>query len=162
MNSTFLGSKFARTVGVTSILGALLVWVGVSTAFSATPLFTNVNLRLPWGVLGSVAWGDYDNDGRLDFLLTGYIDPEKAISRIYHNEGDGTFTWNTNAQLPGSSGGVAWGDYDNDGRLDVLLPGDGTPALYHNNGDGSFTDIHAGLVGVRYSSVARGESGFGL
>ena len=76
----------------------------------------------------SEAWGDYDNDGRTDILLTGSMwqndDKLIVVSSVYHNNGDGSFTSNTNAVLPGLfNSSVAWGDYDNDGRLDILLTG---------------------------------------
>ena len=85
---------------------------------------------LPGVYNGSVALGDYDNDGRLDILLTGDTGAEDTngneilISQVYHNNGNGAFTLNTNAVLPGMFfSSVAWGDYDNDGRLDILLTG---------------------------------------
>ena len=95
-----------------------------------------------------MAWGDYDNDGQLDILLTGQPGPYLYLSQVYHNNGDGSFSLNTNAVLPGVAyGSVAWGDYDNDGRLDILLTGEtgygtngypsGICSVYHNNGDGS-------------------------
>ena len=71
---------------------------------------------------GSGAWGDYDNDGDLDILLTGDTGSE-LISRVYNNDA-GSFT-DIVAGLPGvDASSVAWGDYDNDGNLDILLTGD--------------------------------------
>ena len=79
------------------------------------------------GVLfASVAWGDYDNDGRLDFLLTGYSESSGNISQLWRNTG-AVFTNVTTSVAPGlpaiTSSSVAWADYDNDGRLDFLLTG---------------------------------------
>ena len=139
------------------------------------PEFNNLNAGLPGVSYGSVAWGDYDNDGRLDILLTGMaglLDTNGIpifISRVYHNNGDGSFTLNTNAVLPGVAiGSVAWGDYDNDGYLDILLTGASgvatnsmpivTSQVYHNNRDGTFTlDTNAVLPGVWGSSAAWGD-----
>jgi hypothetical protein len=115
------------------------------------------------------AVGDYDNDGFPDLLVLGY---GRCI--LYHNNGDGTFTDVTahsgveNAGRWASS--AAWFDYDNDGRLDLIIAnyidwspdrnfycgdhGPGlrsychpddyhgqAPTLFHNNGDGTFTDV---------------------
>jgi hypothetical protein len=71
---------------------------------------------------GSVAWGDFDNDGRLDFLLAGFVGVN-PVSQLWRNTGAGF----TQVTIPGLSGHgvgcVAWGDFDNDGSLDFLLTG---------------------------------------
>jgi predicted nucleotidyltransferase len=110
---------------------------------------------------GSVAWGDYDNDGDLDILLTGLGD--KAVSKIYRNNyPEDTFT--EQQQLPvlpavfGSS--VAWGDCDNDGDLDILLTGSSQALVYQNNyPDSTFTTLRpiSQLRGVFNGSVAWGD-----
>ncbi len=70
----------------------------------------------------SVAWGDYDNDGDLDILLTGST-TSTLLTKVYRNDGAGIFT-DLAEDLPEvMSSSVAWGDYDNDGRLDFLLAG---------------------------------------
>src|SRR6266508_4426535 len=125
-------------------------------------IFADINAGLPAVSASSVAWGDYDNDGRLDILLTGYSSSLGNIARVYHNDGGGSFTA-INAGLPGVyQGSVAWGDYDNDGKLDILLSGYSSAygniaRVYHNDGGGSFSDVNAGLPGVNNSSVAWGD-----
>jgi hypothetical protein len=107
-----------------------------------------------------VAMLDYDNDGWLDlFFVNGAriqdpmprgASPDKSDprfwNRLYHNNRDGTFTDVTEtAGLQGRSYGmgVATGDYDNDGNVDLLVTNLGGNILYHNNGDGTFTDVTA-------------------
>jgi uncharacterized repeat protein (TIGR01451 family) len=91
------------------------------------------------GVSGNAAWGDYDNDGDLDILLTGKTANDNFdLTWIYRNTG-GNFN-NIEAKLPGLLySSTAWGDYDNDGDLDILLTGltdwtefDGLALIYRN------------------------------
>ena len=75
--------------------------------------------------LGSVNWGDYDKDGDLDLLITGFSFGSNTFrtSAIIDNNSEG-FARNENIQLTGvASGSGEWGDYDNDGDLDILLNG---------------------------------------
>ena len=140
-------------------------WVKVSRVYrnNGNGTFSDINAGLQGVQDGSVAWGDYDNDGRLDILLTGFTGYTGAgdISRVYRNNGNGTFT-DINAGVPGVSyGGVAWGDYDNDGWLDILISGTTDfkriSRVYRNNKNGTFTDLNVGLPGVITSSVAWGD-----
>jgi hypothetical protein len=86
---------------------------------------------LPQVRFAAVAWGDYDNEGRLDFLISGSDPTNTLVTALYHNMGD-HFTNASNTvqgELPGlESPTIAWGDYDHDGRLDFLLPGE-APSL---------------------------------
>jgi hypothetical protein len=71
-----------------------------------------------WGLAG--AWADYDNDGWPDL----YVGNEFGIGALYHNEGNGRFrdvSASAHARERGAVMGVAWGDYDNDGFLDLYL-----------------------------------------
>ena len=104
-----------------------------------------------------VIWVDFDNDGDNDFFSASFHD----ISRLYRNEGNGTFTDITIAAgFPGVNYevyGASWGDYNNDGFLDVFLSvrDDIIPnLLYKNNGDGTFSNvtIEAGLETIGYMS----------
>ncbi len=121
--------------------------------------------------MGAAA-GDYDNDGFVDLYVAGV-----NRNHLFHNNGNGTFT--DVAEKAGVQGidpqigktwsiGAGWFDYDNDGRLDLMVvnyvnwsvateppctvggvrsycaPGNytgQTDLLYHNNGDGTFTDV---------------------
>jgi hypothetical protein len=101
----------------------------------------------------TAAWADYDNDGYLDLYVGSEADDNGIAypSRLYHNNGDGTFT--NVAEKAGVENflmakGVAWGDYDGDGYPDLYVSNIGPNRLYHNNGDGTFTDVavEAGVV----------------
>jgi len=71
-----------------------------------------------------IAWGDYDGDGDLDLAITGGIIGGDRIARIYQNDGSGNLTLDNQQALTGlSSSSVAWGDYDNDGDLDLVIIG---------------------------------------
>ena len=88
------------------------------------------------------AWADYDDDGDPDLYLTCNGCP----NRLFANNGDGTFTDVTGAAGVGDGGsghGAAWGDYDNDGDLDLLIANnnDEYNVLYRNEGDGTFSDV---------------------
>ena len=77
--------------------------------------------------------------------------PPEATNRLYRNNHDGTFTDVTDKaglRRTGWAQGVAVGDYDNDGHLDLFVTYWGDNALYRNNGDGTFTDVaaKAGLI----------------
>jgi enediyne biosynthesis protein E4 len=100
---------------------------------------------------GGVAVFDYNNDGLLDMFFTNGAaipsleksDPSYS-NRLFRNNGDGTFTDVTEKaglQGIGYSMGVAAGDYDNDGFVDLYVAGFNRNQLFHNNGDGTFTDV---------------------
>lgn len=112
----------------------------------------------PETMAGGVAVLDYDRDGKPDIFFTNGADihtlkkdSPKYWNRLFHNNGDGSFTDVTEkAGLKGAGFdvGVAIGDYDNDGYDDIFVSGVYRNTLYHNNGDGTFTDVteKAGLA----------------
>jgi enediyne biosynthesis protein E4 len=99
---------------------------------------------------GGVALIDYDGDGWLDIYFTGapsvamQLEGKRARGALYHNNHDGTFTDVTDkagVATPCWAMGAAVGDYNNDGRPDLLVSCFGGVVLYRNNGDGTFTDV---------------------
>ncbi len=101
-----------------------------------------------WGPGFSPSWVDYDGDGLLDLFIAnniGGLFDRKTPNRLFHNNGDGTFTETTEQaglKTLWPTIGCSWGDYDNDGRPDLFLSNAmGRSQLYHNNGDGTFTDV---------------------
>ena len=122
--------------------------------------FVDADAGLEGVYWGAAEWGDYDNDGDLDVLLTGYNAADAPLTEIYRNDG-GTFT-DVNAGLVDVlDSSAAWGDYDNDGDLDVAVMGfsmlDGLVTRVYRNTAGTFTDIAAGLDGSSVGSLAWGD-----
>jgi hypothetical protein len=128
----------------------------------------------------SASWSDYDNDGNLDLYVTSNSPCAPPVmyeqDRLYHNEGDGTFTDQTDLLPVGSTMGAgfqaAWFDYDRDGDQDLYLANDwwgpdrDQNHLWRNDGaalDGTwrFTDVSlASGAGYQINSMGIGLSDF--
>ncbi len=89
----------------------------------------------------SPSWGDYDNDGDPDL----YVGTASTLPNLlYQNNGDGTFTKITSGIIVDNElavFGSSWGDYNNDGWLDLYVAVNGFNQVYTNNGDGTFTQL---------------------
>jgi len=152
------------------------------SASMAQPGFTNVSDAAQITaqaesnpMAAGIAWIDYDNDGWQDLYVTNATghDPydgslanvgPSGPNRLYHNNGDGTFSEVGAAagvqltEIP--SMGVAVGDYNNDGFDDLFVTNAGINTLFNNNGDGTFTDVSAQL-GLDDTSKASYAASFG-
>ncbi|HWT88718.1 MAG TPA: CRTAC1 family protein [Candidatus Angelobacter sp.] len=155
--------------------------------------FTDVTQKAGFGGVKefstSAAWVDYDKDGRLDLVVANYVTwspeadlyctmdgksksyctPESykgASIRLWHNNGDGTFsdvTKQAGLYEPTSKTlGIAILDFDNDAWPDILISNDTQPnKLYRNNGNGTFTE-KAVVAGVAFSEDGVARAGMGV
>ncbi|MHC4427141.1 MAG: CRTAC1 family protein, partial [Planctomycetota bacterium] len=130
---------------------------------------TFTDQAVAWGITelhtgSAAAVGDYDGDGWQDIYVSSFGSPQPGGAhgshKLFRNNGDGTFTnvaaaagvdFTTVDPDPTAASGVAWGDYDLDGSLDLMVAGwtagtDGN-RLFHNNGDGTFDDVTETVLG---------------
>jgi hypothetical protein len=150
-----------------------ILLAGQSSSGYVTQIWTNngnstftqlANTTMPGVWKSSTAWGDYDNDGDLDFILTGLTGATTgSITQIWMNNGDSTFTQLAGTTMQGVNyGNVAWGDYDNDNDLDFILAGNNGSGritqIWTNNGDSTFTQLaNTSFPTVEKSSIAWGD-----
>ena len=138
----------------------------------------------------AAGWFDYDNDGLLDLFAVRYVQWNPAVelfcgfpgmnirqycnpklyqplaNALYHNEGNGRLRDVSQesgiAAHPGKGMGVAFGDMDGDGKLDIFVANDTMPNfLFHNRGDGTFEEV-ALQAGVAYAADGMALSSMGV
>jgi hypothetical protein len=167
-------AKFAGRLLSSSTIKSFLLFLTLTSmalaqgATMASTTFKEVSaaagVKIFRSTYGNPIGGDFNNDGNEDVFVINH----GGTPSLYRNNGDGTFTDVRPASGITSSGdrhGAAWGDYDNDGNLDLFITigadhgntvGAKTDQLYRNNGDGTFTDVTT-LAGVA-NSFGRGRS----
>lgn len=122
---------------------------------------------------GDAKWGDYDRDGDMDLLLSGFNSAEPgapgiAASLVYENQ-SGKLVKRSDINLKGAgdsyAGGTAWADINNDGLLDIIVAGRSGSTLelkfifelYINDGAGGFVNIASSLPPLGSSSLDFGD-----
>jgi hypothetical protein len=138
-------------------------WIPLSTIYrNDDGVFTDIEAGLQTVDTSSADFGDYDNDGDLDIILTGYVNSTLKISKIYRND-SGTYT-DISADLTGISlGSAEWSDFDCDGDLDLLIAGNSGNDEYkpvtklYKNDNGIFIDSGITLTDVGYSDCSWGD-----
>ena len=149
------------------------------------PAFTDVTAESGTGDEGfgaGCAWADFDRDGHVDLYVCNYVEFEyrpgdrsrstrqygseipytinpsaypPSRNRLFHNNGDGTFTDVAGAagvaNETGRSLGAAWFDFDSDGWIDLYVANDvSANGVFRNMGDGTFADIGAASLAADY------------
>jgi hypothetical protein len=104
---------------------ALLLYSALYLNISAQSFSALNNVSLTGGVtFAKSAWADYDNDGDLDFISIGLDGNSTPVTALYKNT-SGTFAVQSTPELPNVYNAfVSWGDYDSDGRLDLVIAGE--------------------------------------
>ena len=172
-DGTFSISPLSRHVQLSAAMSGGAVWVdydndgwpdlyvlnhGPNTLFRNVRgvAFVDVTAFSGVGDIGkgtTAAWGDYDNDGYLDLFVVNWscypkcdpIDHTQARDKLYHNNGDGTFSDVSQSLVYekslGSGFAASFVDYDNDGDLDIYVVNDALKnpignVLWQNDGSG--------------------------
>lgn len=140
----------------------LLIIISVILVHNSTNAqsFTALNTNLENIAFGSSDWGDVDNDGDLDLVISGKKSDASGFAMLYLNNA-GTLEAEDIGLPQLYNGDVKFGDYDNDDDLDLIITGIGgtgvVSAIYENQGDNDFIDIQAGLTGVENGKSALGD-----
>ncbi len=165
----------ANVAGLTSVLSKNVDEADVPIALKDVTEQVGLTFRhfpaqraslLPEDMGSGISCGDYDGDGRSDLFFVNFagsvapgaaIDAEAGRSRLYRNVDGQRFedvTDRVGITFAGFGMGAAWGDYDNDGDLDLYITAYGDNTLYENTADGTFRDVtsEAGVQDARFGA----------
>jgi len=119
-------------------------------------VFTDIEAGLTGVKDGSLEWGDYDNDEDLDLLVTGETQEIGTNISLIYNNIEGIFEAYDAGFTAVGYGHGAWGDYDGDGDLDVLIAGNWVVELYEND-EGIFTLLNHDFGVLQNSRASWGD-----
>ena len=144
-----------------------------ANGLQSTKVFKNQNglliesstISLPQLSLGDVAWGDYDQDSNLDLAISGWDGDWNAVLKVYRNDAlRGTLEEAATLTVGGQGvvGDIAWGDYDNDGDLDLAIAGRDeftsiSTTVFVNTGGVFAAAIEPSLIGALNGTVTWGD-----
>ena len=124
---------------------------------NADETFSDISSSFEGYNASSCSWGDFNNDGYIDFIISGQTGSGNSIA-IYKNLGNDEFQKidiQSNAFILGD---VEWADFDNDGDLDIGLLGTGAETIvFENEGDETFTSHQILNDGLMRSSLDWGD-----
>ncbi len=164
-----------KVKGLTNKLGRQLAEQAISLEFLDRTQQAGINFKhfndkrsslLPEDMGSGLAWADYNNDGYIDLYIVNFAHSvEKKLTanngknsaKLFKNLGDGTFqdvTQEAGLLQARFGNGVSWGDYNNDGWLDLYLTHFGENQLFENNHEGGFINVtaKAGVGDARFSA----------
>ncbi|MCH7885220.1 MAG: CRTAC1 family protein [Planctomycetes bacterium] len=165
----------AQVAGLTSVLSRTVEGIVVPIRFEDVTERVGIDFHhmpvpreslLPEDMGSGVACGDFDADGFTDLYFVNFsgsvlpdapMDERRGRARLYRNVDGAHFEDVTDRAGVGFVGfgmGAAWGDYDNDGDLDLYVTSYGGNVLYRNRGDGTFDDVTqaSGVQDTRFST----------
>ncbi|QSE98719.1 FG-GAP-like repeat-containing protein [Fulvivirga lutea] len=124
--------------------------------------FSALNLELPTLNSGGIEVSDFNNDGRIDLFLFGLNNLGNRVSYLYSNIGDNTFQVETTSLPNFSSGDAIASDFNNDGKVDILIngiknTGEKISQLYLNEGDFTFSQNITPIEKIISGKLASGD-----
>ncbi len=124
--------------------------------------FSEISTPFVQIAFGDAAWADFDNDGDFDVVISGAGKSGEFVTTLYRNGGEGGFSPTADVLHGLAFSTLAWGDYDSDGDLDLVLSGAelgieeafvGKTILYRNDG-GTLTALDQDLYGMFYGNLS--------
>ncbi len=129
--------------------------------YYSTEKFKYIPSKLPAVYRGAVAVTDYDYDDDNDVVISGLTEDNHIIMKLFRNDGRNSFTEIREIFTPLTDGSLEWGDYDNDGDMDILATGkmfnQTAITIVYRNDKGIFTETEFNIPGVYNGNATWGD-----